>query len=1555
MKKASIRILSLLMAIIMISGIVPLNVLTVSAATYEQKILDVPWVRMRNDKKEFDYQTGSCGIAAVAMIEAFKIGKLNMKNEGYEVFKAVWEFNNRNTALYSYAHLGYKLSSYSLKNFHAQLEENNPVLLYLRNKKEYHFVLIYGYKPTSKTLQEKDFLVLSPNTCALKNCDNSKFGKTTLEKILQHFPTKVNILFRTGASIFPVEDPVIKAQEFNDVRGTIPVEITCPRKGAVIYYTTDGNKVFENGKPTKTAIKYTGPFQIDKTSTIKAKAKKTGMKNSAQIKTKIKVEQTESPAIELVSIKNKHGVIVDYKVKMTGPSDKAKIKYTLNTGPAVLYDYKGAFKPPLGKNGWLNIHAFAYEPGKIRSVSSFVEYYVTPDYSLWGPIGFTVKKTRSGRGAPETEESNICGIGDSVTVDWSAVDLADEYTVEILKDGNKFDEIVTSTNIYSFVPESAGTYTFNITVTRSSIEDDDEIVFSNDLIVKPDVKVTFKDTDGKTLKEQQVKYGGDAEPPVHPNKEGCNWKNWNGKYTEVKEDSIVTATYTPLQYTVKFENENGETISAAVVNYGEAYPTVPSAPLKQNYSFVGWSKKTGEGNSYTNVNGNVVFEPIYKASSDMPLDITASEAVRSDDAKRYTVSVNISNSSAQTVDGKIIAVIKTANDKVVAIEQKTVSVAASAANQAESLVINSTSDAMKCEVYVVGVDTENSNKTGGALSEKATASVTRTSSTSYSYWSGWSDWSETPATASSTKEVEAKEQIRTRSKETTTGTSPELDGWTQTGTNTEYGAWSSWSSWSETKQTASETKAVETRKVYRYFHYCVGDGAATIAPSTAYAYGKKGPHYQYYTSKRSVDQKVTVGGKSYECAWCGACQYGCKYYYYDKQVTQYRYRTRTATTTYNFERWTDWSNWSDTGFTVSQGVESSETAEYRMLYRYRNLLTGTSNGSTQYIVNEDTSGTPYTLSGNLSSLGTDYAGKYATVMVYKGGNTDPTEAQIEYIGQIKLGTNNSYSFTFIPREEISISTGNYIVSMGIAGTTRLINNVDTIEAPWKYKVTFYDLNGSVIKEDYVNKGEDAVAPALPEVEGMRVTWDKSLKNIIGDMNVYPETEKVMCSVIYVDWANNVVLKTEDIYYGDTVIFPTAPEAEGKVFKGWTVNGESIDENYAVTGTTIVESDYEDVEYTVTFLNKDGSIYSTQKVAYGMSASLPVTAPAEEGYTFVSWDTRDEWWNVKEDVTVHPLFVFAETVATPTVALEEKYFGYAELIADTTTEDAVIHYTTDGSVPTEDAPIYSDEEVLIVNETTMFRLKAFKPGMNESDVMDVTLEVVPEDNYPSVEALTDSKYIIGKDSANLRIKINNPYNYPIDTVGWIITNKATGESLTYENNSFSGSVGTIPVTGLKPDTEYYYEYYVDFEFGRIYSISSDIEEYRYSFTTLTDGADLSNTKVTINKPSTTTINYGYTLILHTAIENLPEGTHIVWSFDGNSFKGDGDNEKCSVYVVNSGDTTVKATVCDKDGKPVLDENGKEISSSVKLTAKAGFFQKLIAFFKNLFRVNMVIDG
>ena len=112
------------------------------------------------------------------------------------------------------------------------------------------------------------------------------------------------------------------------------------------------------------------------------------------------------------------------------------------------------------------------------------------------------------------------------------------------------------------------------------------------------------------------------------------------------------------------------------------------------------------------------------------------------------------------------------------------------------------------------------------------------------------------------------------------------------------------------------------------------------------------------------------------------------------------------------------------------------------------------------------------------------------------------------------------------------------------------------------------------------------------------------------------------------------------------------------------------------------------------------------------------------------------------------------------------------------------------------------------------------------------------------------------------------------------------------------------------------------------------------------------KPVIVSPSTTTVNYGETLVLQLEEFELPEGYTVEWIVDGDGFSKavSEDGTECRLTSTANGTATVTAKIVDENGEAVLDGDGNEISDSITLTSKAGFFQKLISFFKNLFGIN-----
>ena len=156
------------------------------------------------------------------------------------------------------------------------------------------------------------------------------------------------------------------------------------------------------------------------------------------------------------------------------------------------------------------------------------------------------------------------------------------------------------------------------------------------------------------------------------------------------------------------------------------------------------------------------------------------------------------------------------------------------------------------------------------------------------------------------------------------------------------------------------------------------------------------------------------------------------------------------------------------------------------------------------------------------------------------------------------------------------------------------------------------------------------------------------------------------------------------------------------------------------------------------------------------------------------------------------------------------------------------------------------------------------------------------------------------------------------------------------------------------------YHVDTETGKVVKMTAtykdgylEFETDHFSYYAVVEEAK--PCKLTINTPSVTTVSYGFTLNLHANVTDLPDGARVVWSMDGSGFEliPSADGMTCGVKSVSKGSATITAKVVDKTGNAVKDANGNEITASQQLTSKAGFFQKLVAFFKKLFGSNMVI--
>ncbi len=111
----------------------------------------------------------------------------------------------------------------------------------------------------------------------------------------------------------------------------------------------------------------------------------------------------------------------------------------------------------------------------------------------------------------------------------------------------------------------------------------------------------------------------------------------------------------------------------------------------------------------------------------------------------------------------------------------------------------------------------------------------------------------------------------------------------------------------------------------------------------------------------------------------------------------------------------------------------------------------------------------------------------------------------------------------------------------------------------------------------------------------------------------------------------------------------------------------------------------------------------------------------------------------------------------------------------------------------------------------------------------------------------------------------------------------------------------------------------------------------------------------NNPGSKKIKYGDELVLTVEANNLPSGATVVWVADGGSVEIEvsADGKSCRVKGVGDGKSTVFVRAKNADGTPVRDTYGTEAYDTEVVEVDGNFFQKIISFFKDLFRMDRTV--
>ncbi|MBR2867892.1 MAG: leucine-rich repeat protein [Clostridia bacterium] len=559
---------------------------------------------------------------------------------------------------------------------------------------------------------------------------------------------------------------------------------------------------------------------------------------------------------------------------------------------------------------------------------------------------------------------------------------------------------------------------------------------------------------------------------------------------------------------------------------------------------------------------------------------------------------------------------------------------------------------------------------------------------------------------------------------------------------------------------------------------------------------------------------------------------------------------------------------------------------------------------------------------------------------------------------------NGYEFMLCDNHnKINISFAENEIDIKVGSTYRPDVKVTPADTPVKWctdnaSVAYVDENGTV---SAISAGE-----ALITVETLDGTVSATCK------------VNVSLRDFVVSWVSDgTEIYSDTVTEGGLIPKHTDPVKTGYTFLGWT---PGIPASMPATDLVFV-ANWRVNSYVASFdANggswQDGSAEKNYSVDFGRRIPVP-ESPARNGYFFLKWTPEPDVMDSvdgKKFVAVWAADSHIQyTVRTYVMQTDGRYKATVEKFAAETDSTVTAEYSVEsGFVLNEEKSVLSGvvaADGSLVLEVFIDRSK-YPVTVNGETNEYLYGETIPAPETPdapeghSFVGWTDENGIVvefplvaGEDVPAVIIPHFGKLSY---TVTWVVDGVSTVQTYEYmqtivlpQNPEKRGYTfrcwmpevpDSMPAGDLTFEAMFDKNLYVCSDCGDVFDDEDVFNEhlaYEYERKTM---------KVEIARnPKEAVIKYGETLCLTAKVTGKLD-VEVCWFVDGVE-KGRG--ETFMLYFL-SGTKTVEVKLLDSEGETLTDERGNEISDSQKVTVKAGFFQKLISFFKNLFRLNRTVN-